>query len=92
MDTSISLSIALLMFPLVVGLQTYWIARGLNRVGTRLERVDTRLDRMDDRLDRLTASTAAGLDGIRAELHAHEVACQERNKGFEIRLDRLERN
>ena len=35
---------------IIVGLQTFWIARSLDAIAGRLDRIDVRLDRIEDLL------------------------------------------
>jgi hypothetical protein len=42
-------AVATLIVPLI-GLQTFWIARMLDRVNRRIDRIDTHLDRIEDLL------------------------------------------
>ena len=37
---------------LVVGLQTFWVARALDALGARLDRIELRLDRIEERVGR----------------------------------------
>jgi hypothetical protein len=36
-----------------VGLQSFWVTRELDAIGSRLDRSDTRFDRIDTSLDRI---------------------------------------
>lgn len=82
MDTT---NLLLALMPLAIGLQTYWIARSLHG----LER---RLDTMHLDINHLRIDVNGKIDGLRDELHTHELGYQKRNEAVEIRLDRLERS